>query len=216
MKRQGLLALNSVVVFLCLIGLWQAVVWLNHLPPYILPGPMLVAQALHDRYPSLLNSLWITTEEAAGGLIGSVVVGVATAMIFRAMAMAAADALSLYNLAANGADRGHRTADHQLGRRRHIFSNNRDIHHLPRADHRQHDTRPGKRGREPDSLVCHAQSDTGTNLVQASAAQRHTEPLYRNSHLGRHQCDRWHHRRVVRGINARRRRWLGLRDHLCE
>ena len=38
MKRQGLLAINAIVVFLCLIGLWQAVVGLNHLPPYILPG----------------------------------------------------------------------------------------------------------------------------------------------------------------------------------
>jgi NitT/TauT family transport system permease protein len=82
MKRQGLLAINTVAVFLFLVGMWQAVVWLNHLPPYILPGPKLVAQALQDRYPSLLNSLWITTEEAAGGLAGSIVVGVATAMIF--------------------------------------------------------------------------------------------------------------------------------------
>jgi NitT/TauT family transport system permease protein len=82
MKRQGLLAINAIVVFLCLVGLWQAVVWLNHMPPYILPGPKLVALALHDRYPSLLNSLWITTEEAAGGLAGSIVVGMATAMIF--------------------------------------------------------------------------------------------------------------------------------------
>ncbi len=82
MKRQGLLLLNAGVVFLCLLGLWQALVSLNHLPPYILPGPRLVAQALHDRYPSLLNSLWITTEEAAGGLAGSIVAGIAMAMIF--------------------------------------------------------------------------------------------------------------------------------------
>jgi NitT/TauT family transport system permease protein len=82
MKRRGLLAINALAVFLCLLGIWQAIIWLNHLPPYILPGPKLVAEALRDRYPSLLNSLWITTEEAAGGLACSVVVGVATAMIF--------------------------------------------------------------------------------------------------------------------------------------
>lgn len=82
MKRQGLLILNAVVVFCCLLGLWQALVSFNHLPPYILPGPKLVAEALRDRYPSLLNSLWITTEEAAGGLAASVIVGIATAMIF--------------------------------------------------------------------------------------------------------------------------------------
>ena len=82
MRRKGLLAINAVAVFLCLLGLWQAIIWLNHLPPYILPGPKLVAEAVRARYPSLLNSLWITTEEAAGGLACSIVVGVAAAMIF--------------------------------------------------------------------------------------------------------------------------------------
>jgi len=41
-----------------------------------------VGKALLDRYPSLLNSLWITTGEAAGGLAASIVVGVAIAMVF--------------------------------------------------------------------------------------------------------------------------------------
>lgn len=82
MKKQVLLALNAAAVFLCLLGLWQAVVWFNHLPPYILPGPRLVLLALRDRYPSLLNSLSITAEEAASGLVCSIIVGIATAMIF--------------------------------------------------------------------------------------------------------------------------------------
>jgi NitT/TauT family transport system permease protein len=82
MKKQGLLALNSVVVFACIVGLWQALVSLYHLPAYILPGPVGVVTALRERYPSLLNSLWITTEEAAGGLVSSIAVGVAVAMIF--------------------------------------------------------------------------------------------------------------------------------------
>ena len=82
MKRQGLLAMNTLAVFLCLLGLWQAIVSFNHVPPYILPGPKLVMEALRDRYPSLLNSLWITTEEAAGGLAASIVVGIAAAMVF--------------------------------------------------------------------------------------------------------------------------------------
>jgi NitT/TauT family transport system permease protein len=82
MKRQVLLAFNTLVVFLCLIGLWEAFVRFNHLPPYILPGPELVALELGRRYPSLLNSLWITTQEAAGGLAASIVTGVAIAMVF--------------------------------------------------------------------------------------------------------------------------------------
>ncbi len=82
MKRQALLAMNSVIVLICLVSLWQAVVSLNHLPPYILPGPRAVAAALRDHFPSLVNSLLITTEEAAGGLIASIVAGVAVSMIF--------------------------------------------------------------------------------------------------------------------------------------
>jgi NitT/TauT family transport system permease protein len=82
MKRQGLLALNSLVVFVCLLGLWQGIIKLNHLPPYILPGPKAVAFALHDRISSLLSSFLITTEEAAGGLAASILAGVAVAMIF--------------------------------------------------------------------------------------------------------------------------------------
>jgi NitT/TauT family transport system permease protein len=82
MKRQGLLLINSVIVLACLLGLWQALVSLNHLPPYILPGPLAVAHALRERFPSLVNSLLITTEEAAGGLAASIVAGVAVAMVF--------------------------------------------------------------------------------------------------------------------------------------
>jgi NitT/TauT family transport system permease protein len=82
MKRRGLVAINSVVVLACLLGLWQAIIWFNHLPAYILPGPLTVAITVRDRYPSLLSSLWITAEEAAGGLLASIVVGVAVAMVF--------------------------------------------------------------------------------------------------------------------------------------
>jgi NitT/TauT family transport system permease protein len=76
------MVINSVIVLAYLLGIWQAVVSLNHLPAYILPGPLVVLQALRERFPSLVNSLLITTEEAAGGLAASIVAGVATAMVF--------------------------------------------------------------------------------------------------------------------------------------
>ena len=82
MKKRGLLVLNSVIVLACLLGLWQLIIWINHLPPYILPGPLAVANAVRIRYPSLLQSLRITAVEAAGGLLASIVVGVAIAMVF--------------------------------------------------------------------------------------------------------------------------------------
>lgn len=82
MKTRIWLAANSAIVFIALLVIWSWVVALAHLPGYILPGPLAVAAALHDRYPSLLNSLWITTVEAAGGLAASIVVGVVVAMVF--------------------------------------------------------------------------------------------------------------------------------------
>jgi NitT/TauT family transport system permease protein len=82
MKRQALVALNSILVLACLLAIWQAVVSFNHVPKYILPGPLTVAQAVRERFPSLMDSLLITTEEAAGGLAASIVGGVAAAMVF--------------------------------------------------------------------------------------------------------------------------------------
>jgi NitT/TauT family transport system permease protein len=81
MKKRWLAA-NSLIVFACLLFIWQRVVVMGNLPAYILPGPLAVAEALRDRYPSLLNSLWITALEATGGLLASIVVGILVAMIF--------------------------------------------------------------------------------------------------------------------------------------
>jgi NitT/TauT family transport system permease protein len=70
------------MVLACLITLWQAIIWLNHLPAYLLPGPVDVAKAVIARYPSLLDSLLITTQEALGGLLASIAAGLAIALVF--------------------------------------------------------------------------------------------------------------------------------------
>lgn len=82
MNKQLLLAVKSLIVLACLLGVWQAAVALYHVPAYILPGPMVVLSAARERLPSLLNSLSITAEEAVGGLAASIIVGVALAMVF--------------------------------------------------------------------------------------------------------------------------------------
>ena len=82
MKREGWLVANSVIVLAGLLIIWDRAAAFAHLPPYILPGPLAVAGALRARFPSLVNSLWITTIEAAGGLLASIAVGVMIAMIF--------------------------------------------------------------------------------------------------------------------------------------
>jgi NitT/TauT family transport system permease protein len=80
--RKRWLVVNSIVVFAFLVGIWSRIAAMAHIPAYMLPGPRAVAIAMHDRFPSLLNSLWITTIEALGGLVASIVVGVGISMIF--------------------------------------------------------------------------------------------------------------------------------------
>ncbi len=82
MKGRAFTAVSSALVLACLLGLWQAIILINHLPTYILPGPLGVVEIIGARYQSLLSSLWITTQEAAGGLAASIVVGLAVAMVF--------------------------------------------------------------------------------------------------------------------------------------
>jgi len=81
-NKQIVIALKSLAVLLFLLGVWQTMVSLYHVPRYILPGPIAVLSAARERVPSLLNSLLITAEEAAGGLAAGIIAGVAVAMVF--------------------------------------------------------------------------------------------------------------------------------------
>jgi NitT/TauT family transport system permease protein len=82
MKRWMLHVVNAAAVFVALLALWQAVIWIFHTAPYMLPQPGAVAKALVSRSPLLFNALTITAEEASGGLAASVVVGIAIALLF--------------------------------------------------------------------------------------------------------------------------------------
>jgi NitT/TauT family transport system permease protein len=82
MRRQLWLVLNSIVVLACLLGVWQIAVLLLHVPAYMLPGPLVVGAAVINRFPSLVQSLLLTSVAAALGLAGSIVVGVSVALVF--------------------------------------------------------------------------------------------------------------------------------------
>jgi NitT/TauT family transport system permease protein len=82
MNERISLALSSALVLACLLGLWQAIIWLNHVPAYMLPGPLSVVKAVGARYPALLASLWITLQESLAGLVASIAVGLVAALIF--------------------------------------------------------------------------------------------------------------------------------------
>jgi NitT/TauT family transport system permease protein len=82
MKWRLLPLANALGVFAALLLLWQSVLWIFRVQPFMLPSPWAVARAVVMRFPALMTSLSITAEEAGGGLIASVVVGVAIALIF--------------------------------------------------------------------------------------------------------------------------------------
>lgn len=76
----GLLA--PVVVGLLGLALWQALVVLKGIPPYVLPGPWLIAQTLLADWPTLAGSLLVTLEITLAALSAAVVVGVVLAVLF--------------------------------------------------------------------------------------------------------------------------------------
>lgn len=82
MKRRLIPLANALGVFAALVFLWQLVLWIFRIPPFMLPSPWAVARAVVERFPALVTSLSITAGEAAGGLLASVVAGVVVALIF--------------------------------------------------------------------------------------------------------------------------------------
>ena len=81
--RQRLRALaDALGVFAALLLLWQLILWIFRVPPYMLPSPWAVARAVGARFPSLLAALAITAVESGAGLVVSIVVGVIVALFF--------------------------------------------------------------------------------------------------------------------------------------
>src|SRR5271169_1227264 len=82
MRQRLTTLLNALGVFGALLLLWQLVLWIFRVPPFMLPSPWAVAGAVEARFPALVRSLSITAGEAGGGLVASVVAGVVVALIF--------------------------------------------------------------------------------------------------------------------------------------
>ena len=82
MKNRLTMLLSALLVFAALLFLWQMVIWIFHVPIYMLPSPWRVAATVVEKFPDLWASLLISAEAAAGGLLASIVVGVMVALIF--------------------------------------------------------------------------------------------------------------------------------------
>ena len=74
--------LAPVLVGLVMLGLWEGVVRAAEIPPYVLPGPILIARTLVSDWSTLWPALVITLEITFQALIAAVVVGVLLAVLF--------------------------------------------------------------------------------------------------------------------------------------
>lgn len=70
------------VTLLIGLALWEAVVFVNGIPPYVLPAPTLVAQTLFDDWQPLWASLLVTLGTTIQGLLLAFGGGVALAILF--------------------------------------------------------------------------------------------------------------------------------------
>ncbi|MCR9070135.1 MAG: ABC transporter permease [Alphaproteobacteria bacterium] len=79
--QTAIASLRPLVIAAGLVSAWQLVVWFSGAPPYILPGPLEVAQTWVERSPIILRHAGITLLEIVLGLAIGVLVGLGTAVL---------------------------------------------------------------------------------------------------------------------------------------
>ena len=75
------IALPALVLLLALLG-WEAVVRLNQIPPYVLPGPGLIATTLAADWPILFDALGSTLWTTLQGFVAASLGGIVLALLF--------------------------------------------------------------------------------------------------------------------------------------
>jgi NitT/TauT family transport system permease protein len=73
--------LPAALLFVSLI-IWDGFVRINDIPPYVLPGPLLVFATLVQDWSVLLPSLLVTLVTAAEGFLAAAIGGIALALLF--------------------------------------------------------------------------------------------------------------------------------------
>jgi NitT/TauT family transport system permease protein len=74
--------LAPLAIGVLMLALWEAVVRLNHIPVYILPGPILILETLVKDWGTLSTSLWITLQITFMALFVAVTLGVSISVLF--------------------------------------------------------------------------------------------------------------------------------------
>jgi NitT/TauT family transport system permease protein len=70
------------IVFACVLAVWEAAVRVGDIPAYLLPGPILIGRTLIADAPLLLSSLWVTLVTAFQGFILAAAWGILLAIVF--------------------------------------------------------------------------------------------------------------------------------------
>ena len=87
-ERRPAVDLSQIVAPLVLgllaLGAWEAVVRAWKIPPYLLPGPILILQTLVQDWGTLIDSWWVTMSISLAALTAAVVLGVFLAVAFAA------------------------------------------------------------------------------------------------------------------------------------
>ena len=70
------------IVFLAMLGLWEALVRINDIPPYVLPAPSLIGATLVKDWGTLSGSLLVTLQITFEALLAATIGGVGLAILF--------------------------------------------------------------------------------------------------------------------------------------
>jgi NitT/TauT family transport system permease protein len=73
-------AAPSVIAALVVLTLWEGVIRLFHVPPFVMPGPLTIGHTLVSDWPLLSRALLVTLEVTGLALLTAVVLGVALAV----------------------------------------------------------------------------------------------------------------------------------------
>ena len=87
MKRPSSIKRTVDILFPALLGvallaLWQWIVTAKQIPPYILPSPLAITEALINNFGSLMASLFATLRVTLEAFLAAVIAGVAIAVLF--------------------------------------------------------------------------------------------------------------------------------------
>jgi NitT/TauT family transport system permease protein len=80
--RRAASLLPPLLLGLALLALWEGLVTVRHVPPYVLPAPSAIAAALAANFSSLMTSLFSTLRVTVEGFLAALVAGVGLAVAF--------------------------------------------------------------------------------------------------------------------------------------